>query len=60
MNNSLKFPEVTPIQNEEQYQLYLDQLKIVFHAKKGTPEGTYAEQLVDAIEAYEDIYYPIP
>lgn len=50
---------VTPIKNEEQYQFYLDELKIVFQAKNGTPEGDYAEMLMLVIEKYEDEQYPI-
>lgn len=51
---------VTPIKNEDQYQFYLDELKVVFDAEMGTPEGDYAEMLIMVIEKYEDEHYPMP
>ena len=54
--------EVTPIQNEEQYQTYLDWVDNQLN-KKVTPESTEGQKLqviLLLIEKYEDEHYKIP
>ncbi len=51
--------EPTPIRNEEDYQVALDKLEIVFDAKKGTPEGDQLEILSILIDKYENEHFPI-
>jgi HTH-type transcriptional regulator / antitoxin HigA len=47
------------ITNELEYEMALDDLKKLMDAKPGTKEARRLVALADAIEAYEDIHYPI-
>jgi HTH-type transcriptional regulator / antitoxin HigA len=48
-----------PIKNEQDYNLALERLEMIFDAKKGTPEGDELEILGMLIEKYEDEHFPI-
>jgi antitoxin component HigA of HigAB toxin-antitoxin module len=47
------------ITNELEYEMALEDLKKLMDAKPGTKEARRLVALADAIEAYEDIHYPI-
>ena len=47
------------ITNEIEYEMALKELKKLMDAKPGTKEARRLVKLSDAIEAYEDIHYPI-
>jgi len=48
-----------PIQNEQEYQAALERLELIFDAVPGSEESIELEQLSKAVEAYENIHYPI-
>jgi HTH-type transcriptional regulator/antitoxin HigA len=48
-----------PIKNEQDYNLALERLEMIFDSKKGTPEGDELEILGMLIEKYEDEHFPI-
>lgn len=50
---------IKPIKTEQDYQEALDRLKVIFDAKKGSPEGDELEILGLLIEKYESMYFPI-
>ena len=47
------------IENEEDYDLALNRLSEIFDSKEGTPEFTELLNLIDVIEKYEEIMWPI-
>jgi HTH-type transcriptional regulator/antitoxin HigA len=47
------------IKTEEDYQLALERLEVIFDAPIDSPEGDEAEILSILIEKYEDEHYPI-
>jgi HTH-type transcriptional regulator/antitoxin HigA len=52
--------DIRPIHSEQDYDLALQQLDVVFDAKPGTPEGDRLEVLSVLIEAYENERHQIP
>ena len=52
--------QVRPIQTEVDYEAALARLDQVLQAEIGTPEGDERDLLVDEIERYERVHYPIP
>ena len=51
--------DIKLIKTEEDYQLALEQLDMVFDAAEGTPESDRADILALLIGEYENIHYPI-
>lgn len=51
--------EIKLIKTEKDYNQALEQLEVVFDAKKGTPEGDELELLSILIEQYENTHFPI-
>lgn len=51
---------IRPIKTEEDYDLALERVNILFDAKPNTEEGDELDILVTLIEKYEQIHYPIP
>lgn len=49
-----------PISNEQEYAAVLARIELLLEAEPGTPEGDQFDELVQLIEEYEDIHYPIP
>jgi len=47
------------IKTEEEYQLALKRLEIIFDAEPGTDEGDELDLLALLIENYEKIYFPV-
>ena len=47
------------ITNEEEYRKELAETESLLHAEEGTPEMARLLVLVDRIEAYENLHYPI-
>ena len=52
--------EINPIKKEQDYQLALERVNILFDAKPDTIEEDELDIIVTLIEKYESIYYPIP
>ena len=52
--------EIRPIKNEQDYNLALERVNILFDAKPNTEEADELDILVTLIEKYEKIHYPIP
>jgi len=50
---------ITPIKNENDYQNALDQLELIFDAKKETDKGDELEILSILIDQYENENFPI-
>lgn len=50
---------ITPIRNEKDYQKALEQLELIFDAKKGTEKGDELEILSILIDRYENEKFPI-
>ena len=50
---------VSPICTEEEYEAALARIAEILHAEIGTPEGDERDVLVDLLESYEDMHYPI-
>lgn len=48
------------IGNEAEYDEAMALLKTLWGAETGTPDGDRLDQLVDLIDEYENIHYPIP
>ena len=48
------------LKTEEDYNIALDRLEVIFDAEPATPEGDEAELLTLLIEKYENEHYPIP
>ena len=48
-----------PIRTEEDYEAALARIAEILHAEIGTPEGDERDVLVDLLESYEDMHYPI-
>jgi HTH-type transcriptional regulator / antitoxin HigA len=47
------------IKTEEEYNITLNRLEVIFDAQVGTPEGDELELLSLLIDNYEKIHYPI-
>jgi HTH-type transcriptional regulator / antitoxin HigA len=47
------------IKTEEEYNIALNRLEVIFDAQVGTPEGDELELLSLLIDSYEKIHYPI-
>ena len=52
--------EIRPIKTEQDYNLSLERVNILFDAKANTDEADELDILVTLIEKYEKIHYPIP
>ena len=52
--------EIRPIKTEQDYNLALERVNILFDAKPNTEEADELDILVTLIEKYEKIHYPIP
>jgi len=52
--------EIRPIKTENDYDLALQRVNILFDAKPNTNQGDEVDILVTLIEKYEQIRYPIP
>ena len=52
--------EIKPIKTEQDYNLALERVNILFDAKPNTDEADELDILVTLIEKYEKIHYPIP
>ena len=50
---------IAPIRNEKDYQKALEQLELIFDAKKGTEKGDELEILSILIDRYENEKFPI-
>ncbi len=50
---------IKPIKTEEDYNLALKRLEVVFNSTKGSPEGDELEILGILIEQYEDEHFPV-
>ena len=50
---------IKPIKTEEDYNLALKRLEVVFDSTKGSPEGDELEILGILIEQYEDEHFPV-
>jgi HTH-type transcriptional regulator/antitoxin HigA len=50
---------IKPIKTEDDYQVALKRLEVVFDAEPNTPEGDELEVLSVLIDNYENIHYPI-
>jgi len=50
--------EKTSITNETEYNEALEELEIIFTAKKGTPDGNRLELLTQLIDEYEKKFFP--
>ncbi|WP_205435322.1 MULTISPECIES: hypothetical protein [Flavobacterium] len=44
---------IKPIKTEQDYDMAMERLEVIFDAKKGTPEGDELEALGKLIEEYE-------
>jgi HTH-type transcriptional regulator/antitoxin HigA len=51
--------EIKPIKTEQDYQIAIERLEIIFDAKPGTPEGDELEVLGVLIDNYERTNFPI-
>lgn len=51
--------EIKAIKTEQDYNLALNRLEVIFHAPTDSVEGDEAEVLSILIEKYEDEHYPI-
>lgn len=49
-----------PITNEQEHVAALDRIELLLEAEPGTPEGDEFDELVQLIEGYEDVHYPMP
>ncbi|HEV7346917.1 helix-turn-helix domain-containing protein [Telluribacter sp.] len=47
------------IKNENDYQLVLQRLEVIFDAEPGTPEGDELEVIAFLIDSYEKEHFPI-
>ena len=52
--------EIRPIKTEQDYNLALERVNILFDAKPNTDEADELDILVTLIEKYEKIHYPVP
>jgi HTH-type transcriptional regulator/antitoxin HigA len=52
--------DIHPIKTEEDYELAMARLDVIFHSKEGTSEADELDLLATLIEKYEDEHYPIP
>lgn len=51
--------KIKPIKTEQDYNQALERLEVIFHAKKGSPEGDELEILGILISQYESEHFPI-
>ncbi|MBS7229877.1 hypothetical protein KHA90_02475 [Flavobacterium psychroterrae] len=52
--------EIISIKTEQDYDLALSRVNILFEAKPNTNEAKELDALVTLIEKYEEIHYPMP
>ena len=52
--------EIRPIKTEQDYNLALERVNILFDVKPNSDEADELDILVTLIEKYEKIHYPIP
>jgi HTH-type transcriptional regulator/antitoxin HigA len=52
-------PEIQPIRTEDDYEATLTEVKPLWGAKLGTPEGDRLDALATLIDAYEQAHDPI-
>ena len=52
--------EINPIKTENDYDLALKRVELIFDAKPNSVEADELDVLVTLIEKYEQIHYPIP
>ena len=52
--------DIRPIKTEQDYDLALERVNILFDARPNTDEADELDILVTLIEKYEKIHYPIP
>ena len=52
--------EIRPIKTEQDYNLSLERVNILFDVKPNSDEADELDILVTLIEKYEKIHYPIP
>jgi len=50
---------MNPIISEEDYQLSVKRLEVIFDAPIGTPESEEADELALLIDEFEQAHYPI-
>ena len=51
--------DIKPIRNEDDYEVALKEIEILWGYDPGTPEGDQFEVLFTLVEAYEDQHYEI-
>jgi len=51
--------EIRPIKTEEDYNTSIRRIKVLWGAKKDTPQGDELDLLVTLVESYEMKHYPI-
>jgi HTH-type transcriptional regulator/antitoxin HigA len=59
MQKNLNDMVLKEIKTEEEYNIALNRLEVIFDAQVGTPEGDELELLSLLIDNYEKIHYPI-
>ena len=52
--------DIKPIRTEADYEAALEEIKHLWGAPYGSPEGDKLDVLVTLVEAYEEKHYPIP
>jgi HTH-type transcriptional regulator/antitoxin HigA len=52
-------PEIQPIRTEDDYEAALTEVKRLWGAKPGTPEGDRLDALATLIDAWEQTHNPI-
>lgn len=52
--------DIKYIKTDTDYQAALEEIKNLFDAAPGTPEGDRLEKLATLVEAYEEKHYNIP
>ena len=51
--------EIKPIKTEADYEAALKEIKQLWGASYGSPEGNKLDMLVPLVEVYEERHYPI-
>ena len=51
--------EIRPIKTEEDYNISIRRIEVLWGAKKDTPQGDELDLLVTLVESYEMKHYPI-
>ncbi|MCK4922773.1 MAG: transcriptional regulator [Bacteroidales bacterium] len=52
--------DIRPIRTEQDYNMSIGRIEVLWGAKKDTPEGDELDLLVILVESYELKHYPIP